>query len=206
MELPIQDILRLIIKQVKPDQSVLVGIDGRAGSGKTTLALWLTESIRKAMTSVYLVHTDNFFRSSVERVNLKSPFAEVSDIDWVRLRDQVIIPLCSGQAARFQLYDWPADSLQDWVTIEVGGVTIIDGITATRKELSDYYDLRIWVSCPDDIRVSRLLGRGDTSLAEIEHWRPSEDYYIASHAPEKIAHLCVDSSADLEPASWNWSR
>jgi uridine kinase len=82
------------------------------------------------------------------------------------------------------------------VTIDVGGVTIIDGVTATRDELTDYYDLRIWFFCPRDIRVSRLLGRGDTSAAEIDHWMPGEDDYIASHSPEKNAHLIVDSEAD----------
>jgi uridine kinase len=78
----------------------------------------------------------------------------------------------------------------------VGGVVIIDGITATRRELSDYYDLRLWFACQRDVRVSRLLGRGDTSTAEIEYWMPSEERYIASHAPEKTAHLVVDSTAE----------
>jgi uridine kinase len=99
--------------------------------------------------------------------------------------------------------------LKDWVTIDVGGVTIIDGVTATRNELADYYDLRIWFSCPRDIRVSRLLGRGDTSEAEIEHWMPSEDQYIVSHAPESKAHLVVDSAADMaaeDGRSWLATR
>ena len=87
--------------------------------------------------------------------------------------------------------------------IDVGGVTIIDGVTATRNELSDYYDLRVWFSCPRPIRVSRLLGRGDTSLAEIEHWMPSEDQYIASHSPERTAHLIVDSAADMTTRDGN---
>ena len=200
---PIDDILRFIVGKVTPDRSVLVGIDGGAGSGKTTFARWLAESIRETMTPVSIVHTDNFCRPSAERANHQFPLAMVSDIDWERLRDQVILPLRSGKTARFQLYDWPADCLKDWVTIEVGGVTIIDGVTATRNELSDYYDLRIWFSCPRDIRMSRLLGRGDTSAAEIEHWMPGEDRYIASHAPEKTAHLVVDSTADMATGGGN---
>ena len=203
MGLPIQDVLQFVTGRVTPDRSVLVGIDGGAGSGKTTFAHWLAERIRETTTPVSIVHTDDFCRPSAERVNHQFPLARVSDIDWKRLRDYVIVPLRSGKTARFQLYDWPADCLRDWVTIDVGGVTIIDGVTATRNELSDYYDLRIWFSCPRNIRVSRMLGRGDTSAAEIEHWMPSEDHYIASHAPERTAHLVVDSAADMATRDGN---
>jgi uridine kinase len=194
MGIPIADVLHLITASASPDRSVLVGIDGGAGAGKTTFAHWFAETIKETMTPVSIVRIDNFCRPSAER---QKDYVVVSDLDWKRLRDQVLIPLQSGVAARFQLYDWPADRLKDWVTIDVGGVTIVDGVTATRNEISGYYDLRIWFSCPRDIRVSRLLGRGDTSAAEIKHWIPSEDRYIASHAPEKTAHLVIDSTADM---------
>lgn len=44
--------------------------------------------------------------------------------------------------------------------------------------------------------IARLLGRGDTPPAEIEHWMPSEDRYIASLTPEETAHLVIDSTAE----------
>jgi uridine kinase len=194
MRIPFVDLVRFITELVTPDRSVLVGIDGGAGAGKATFAHWLAESLRETATPVSIIHVDNFCRPSDER---RKKYAVVSDLDWKRLRDQVLIPLQSGEAARFQLYDWPEDRLKDWVTIDVGGVTIVDGITATRNELSDYYNLRIWFSCPRDIRVFRLLARGDTLAAEIQHWIPSEDRYIASHAPEERAHLVIDSTADM---------
>jgi len=194
MGIPIVDVLHLINALASPDRSVLVGIDGGAGAGKTTFAHWFAETIKEMMTPVSIVHIDNFCRPSAER---RKDYVVVSDLDWKRLRDQVLIPLQSGVAARFQLYDWPADRLKDWATIDVGGVTIVDGVTATRNEISGYYDLRIWFSCPRDIRVLRLLGRDDTSAEEIKHWIPSEDRYIASHAPEKTAHLVIDSTADM---------
>ena len=86
---------------------------------------------------------------------------------------------------------------KDWVTIDLGGVVIIDGVTATHRELSEYFDLRIWLASPRDIRVSRLMERGDTSAAEIKRWLPSEDWYIASHNPEVRAHLDMDTTANI---------
>jgi cytidylate kinase len=74
---------------------------------------------------------------------------------------------------------------------------MIDGGTAARREFSGHYDLRIWLSCPRDIRVSRLLERGDTSAAEIKRWLLSEDRYIASHNPEARSHLVIDTIANI---------
>ena len=203
MKLPIQEVVQCVTRLVAPGRSVLVGIDGGAGSGKTTFARLLVESVREMKIPAALVLTDNFFRPSAERVNHQFPLATVSDIDWERLRDQLIVPLRSGKTARFQLYDWPADRLKDWVAIDAGGVTIIDGITATRDELTNYYDLRIWFTCLRNIRVSRLLGRGDTSAAEIDNWMPGEDDYIASHSPERKAHLIINSAADIATGDGN---
>ena len=45
--------------------------------------------------------------------------------------------------------------------------------------------------------------RGDISAAEIKHWIPSEDRYIASHAPEETAHLVIDSTADMTTKDGN---
>jgi len=195
-DVPIQEILSFITTQVTLDRSFLIGIDGGAGSGKSTFTHWLTEHIRKTDMKVNTVHTDNFFRPSGDRINQPFPFAVVDDIDWERLRDQVLVPLRSGKVSRYQNYDWPEDRLKDWVRIDPVGVAIIDGISALRNELSGYYDLRIWFSCPREVRVSRLLGRGDTPAEEIEHWMPSEEVYIATHAPGEYAHLIVDSIAN----------
>jgi thymidylate kinase len=55
MRIPFVDLVRSIIKLVAPDRSVLVGIDGGAGAGKTTFAHWLAESIRETTTQVSLI-------------------------------------------------------------------------------------------------------------------------------------------------------
>ena len=119
------------------------------------------------------------------------------DLDWERLRDEVLSPLRAGKTARFQYYDWVNDCLNEWVEIEPGGVTIIDGVFSLRNELTDYYDLRIWFSCPQETRISRLLNRGDTPQAEIDAWIPMEERYHAIHKPEKSVDLVIDSPANM---------
>ncbi len=69
-------------------------------------------------------------------------------------------------------------------------------VSALRRELAGCFDLTVWLSCPREKRVARLAGRGDTPPEEIEYWLPSEDAYVAAHAPRQRAHLVVDASAD----------
>lgn len=195
---PIQDVIQYIARLVTPGRTVLVGIDGGAGTGKTTFTRWFAERIRENVTPVSVVLTDLIYRPVAERWT--GPIDDMPigyDLDWERIRDQVILPLRAGKTARFQLYDWVADCLNEMVEIDASGVTIIDGVFALRNELADYYDLRLWFSCPLEIRVSRLLNRGDTPQAEIDYWLPIEERYHTVHKPEKSAHLVIDSAANM---------
>lgn len=153
------------------------------------------ERIRKNVTPASIVLTDLIYRPVAECWQGTIEDMPIGyDLNWERLRDEVLSPLRVGKTARFQYYDWVNDSLNEWVEIEPDGVTIIDGVYSLRNELADYYDLRIWFSCPQEIRVSRLLSRGDTPQAEIDAWIPLEERYHAAYKPEKSADLVIDSS------------
>ena len=108
--LPVTDVLALISSSVGSDRTFLVGIDGGAGTGKTAFTHWFAKFIGASSTPVSIVRVDNFCRPSSERMDKN---AVVADLDWKRLRDQVLIPLHSGESTHFQLYDWPEDCLKD---------------------------------------------------------------------------------------------
>jgi uridine kinase len=191
--MPLADIQAWIASSIAPDRTFTIGIDGGAGAGKTTFTRWFARRIATPTTPVATVHIDHFCRPSAKRDHQN---AVIADLDWQRLRDQVLVPLSAGGSARFQLYDWPIDRLAAWETIDPGGAVIVDGVTALRQELGPYYDLAIYLSCPREIRVARLLGRGDTPVEEVERWVPSEERYLAAHDPQSRAHLVVDTAAD----------
>jgi len=197
---PIQEIIQHITSLAKPGRTVLIAIDGGAGAGKTTFTRWFVDRIREQVTPVSIVLTDRIYRTVADR--WQGPIEDMPigyDLDWERIRDQIILPLRAGKTARFQLYDWVDDCLNEWVEIGPSGVTIVDGVFSLRNELVDYYDLRIWFSCPQEIRISRLLGRGDTPQAEIDYWMPIEEHYHTVHEPEKSADLVIDSSENFSP-------
>ena len=194
MSFPGKDIIQYIAKFPVSNRSILLGIDGGAGAGKTTYADWLADSLRKTKIPVSVIHVDSFYRPLVERFY---EHVTLLDCDWERLRDQVIIPLRSGREAYYQHYEWLSDGLKDRI-VDADGIAIIEGVNALHNELADYYDLRIWVKCPQEIREHRILERGDMSAEEIQYWMPAEKYYMTSHNPEKSAHLVIDSTKKRE--------
>ncbi len=201
---PIQDVIQYIASLITPGRTVLVGIDGGAGAGKTTFTKWFAERIREDVAPVSVILTDLIYRPVAERWTGTIDDMPIGyDLDWERIRDQVILPLRAGKTARVQLYDWVADCLNEVVKIDAGGVTIIDGVFALRNELAGYYDLCVWFSCPLEIRVSRLLNRGDTPQAEVDYWLPIEERYHTAHTPEKSAHLVIDAAANMSTDDGN---
>ena len=196
MRIPTADVVDRIATLASRKAPLLVALDGGAGAGKTTFAEALADSLRASGLPVAMVKTDLFFRPVSER--WAGPIEDMPigyDLDWERLRDEIITPLREGRSARAQLYDWATDGPGAWLDIEPSGVVIVDGVFALREELASLYDLRIWLRCPRSTRVRRLLSREDTPQSEIDNWLPVEDRYVEVHKPEDCADLTIDSTA-----------
>jgi uridine kinase len=132
--------LLIDIKNVPKKQStILIGIDGCGGSGKTTFA----NKIKKACSDVTIVHMDDFYHPSSKIINAPPTEKPIgADFDWKRLLNQVLEPLSKEKEAHYQRFDWKTDRLAEWHTVPVGGIVIVEGVYAIRKELADKYDFR----------------------------------------------------------------
>ncbi|MCK4470579.1 MAG: uridine kinase, partial [Anaerolineae bacterium] len=133
--------------------TLLMGIDGPGGVGKSTFAAALARRLQQERISVTIVRMDDFFLPSTQRpagCGTDKPLG--GDFDWQRLRDQVLIPLVHHQPASYQRYDWPTDRLAEWQTLAGCHVVIVEGVYALRHELRALYDLTIWIDCPRPIR------------------------------------------------------
>ncbi|MBY6035980.1 AAA family ATPase [Fictibacillus nanhaiensis] len=186
----IQQCVNVINDKSKKQSTLLIGIDGCGGSGKSTFAYKLKENL----STITIVHMDDFYRPSSNIINThpsKKPIG--ADFDWKRLLKQVLEPIKQGRDGHYQRYDWETDKLEEWHTVSVGGIVIIEGIYAIRQELEDKYDIKIWVDCPREIRLSRGLARdGEDARAMWEgNWMISEDIYVESHKPFLRADLVI---------------
>ena len=78
---------------------MLVALDGRCGSGKTTLAAQLARQFPQSIT----VHTDDFYLPPASRV---ANWEQIpcANMDLERLRTQVLTPARAGQAVPYRAY------------------------------------------------------------------------------------------------------
>ena len=92
----------------------LLAIDGRCGSGKSSLAAWLAGEL-----DCNLVHMDDFYLPPARR----RPDWEQhpgANMDFARLREEVLLPLLAGQPADYRAYVCRSGALQPAVPLPPG--------------------------------------------------------------------------------------
>ncbi len=175
--MPTYSELALTIASLPPSagSTIIVGLDGGGGAGKSTLAARLAEQIPGS----HIVQTDDF-----------ASWDNPTDW-WPRLIEQVLEPLSRGETARYQRYDWVERRLSEWVEFEAK-IVILEGVTALRREFRPFLAYGIWVDCPAELRLSRGLERdGQSMAAQWETWMAAEFQYAADHRPREFANLVI---------------
>ncbi|MGN4443496.1 uridine kinase family protein [Bacillus cereus group sp. MYBK79-1] len=176
------------------EQSLLIiGVDGCGGAGKSTLA----NNIKNKFSTVTIVHMDDFYLPSAQIVNEHPTNKSIgADFDWKRLLQGVLDPISNGIEGCYKRYDWETDSLEESHTVPANGIVIIEGVYATRQELAEMYDLKIWVNCPRETRIKRGIARDGEAARDMweNNWMVAEDMYVESHKPHEYADFIIDGT------------
>jgi uridine kinase len=161
--------------------TLLVGIDGTGGSGKSTLARNLAVAIGNAI----VVHIDDF-----------ADWSDDSNWELSTFANRVLEPLIAGITAKHQRYDWRTDTFGEWFELVPNGVVIVEGVTALRPDLRDYWHVSTWVDCPRDLRLERGVARDGEAIRSKwkDLWMPGEDEYFERDRPRENALFIYDGS------------
>jgi uridine kinase len=167
-------VLDLIASAPRVRPFTLVGIGGRGGAGKSTLA--------GLIAGAQVVGTDEFW--------------DGGDFELSRLRAEVLEPLLAGRAARYAAWDWAARRPGGERTVEPRGIVVVEGVCALHRMFRDAYDVRVWVEAPYETRLARGVARdGEAARATwVERWMPSEDRYVERDDPVACAHVVIDGA------------
>ena len=141
-------------------ETMVIGIAGGTGSGKTTLTRHLVETFGNDVSVVY---HDNYYKAHPnmtyeERAALNYDHPDAFDTDLM-VRD--LKALCSGAAIHCPVYDYAIHNRSDQ-TVEVcpAKVVIVEGILIFHpKELRDLMDIKIFVDTDADVRILRRILR-----------------------------------------------
>lgn len=160
---------------------VLVAIDGRSGTGKSSIA----QEIAAHLGGVHIVADDFWIGGSDDEWRQKSVQEKVSQaIDWQRIRSQVLVPLLNGRQAQWHPFNWQANEglSPRLLSANPNRLIVLDGAYSSRPELQDIVSFSILVKVTDDkARRSRLVAREGAGNMENWHviWDEAEDYYFS---------------------------
>ncbi len=184
-----------ISRLLKRKNPVLVALDGRSGTGTSTLAQAIASRVEGQ-----IVVSDDFYcggnddawsglsaREKVEKV-----------IDWQRMRIQVLEPLLAKKPASWHPLDFqPGIGWTGWkeetVTLKPAPVILLDGVYSARPELADLVDLAVLVEADDEARRQRLVMREGQDFMQRWHslWDAAEEYYFTKICPRPYFDLIV---------------
>ncbi len=112
-----------------PKQPILLAIDGRCGSGKTTFARVLQEKAGAAV-----VHMDDFFLRPEQRTPER--FAEPGgNVDRERVLEEVLLPLKAGRPVVYRSYDAHKPAMLEPVHLKPSPITIIESSYIRKSSL-----------------------------------------------------------------------
>lgn len=175
---------------------VMVGIDGCGGAGKSTLAGLLVQWAGQGCA----VHMDDFYKLPAQREGLDMVQDEPGCFyDMDRLCTQVLGPLRLSRPGHLWRNDWQSEHLLDDGPVSPAGLVVVEGCYALHEKLRGYYDIKVFVDCPRDLRMARGLERdGEGARAFWLDWMAAEDRYLDLQRPRDAADFVLDGSRPYE--------
>ena len=143
---------------------MIIGICGGTGSGKTTIARAIVETVGR--DNVVLIEQDAYYRNLADmplderhQANFDHPDSIDSDLMVNHIKR-----LKLGQPIDVPVYDMVTHTRSDEVeVIEPKPVVIVEGILIfSEPRVLDLLDVRIFVDTPDDVRLMRRMRRDIT--------------------------------------------
>lgn len=174
------------------DLITLIGVDGHSAAGKSTFAANLAGRL-----DAPLVRGDDFYRvmDSSERARLTPEEGMRSYYDWQRMRDEVLLPLRSGQGATYRPYDWDLNELSGrHVIVRSAAVVVVEGLFVARPELETLIDITVLVTASPIVRGKRQALRADGTDAWLRRWDAAETWYFKQVRPVNHFDLVVEAS------------
>ena len=156
---------------------VIVAIDGKCTSGKTTLASQLAE-----IYDCNVFHMDDFFLRPEQRTPER--FAEVGgNVDYERFHEEVLLPLKTGKAFSYRPFDCKTFTLSKPVAIAPKRLNIVEGSYSHHPYFGNPYDLKILLTVDEEIQRQRILERpAFLHKRFFEEWIPMENRYFDGFA------------------------
>lgn len=140
---------------------MIIGISGGTGSGKTTVANRILESV--SASEVVFIQQDSYYRNLSD---LPLDYRQLANFDHPDALDNELLvnhikKLKAGEPFDLPLYDFKTNMrMTETRRIEPKPIVIVEGILIfADARLLEQMDIKVFVDTPDDIRFIRRLRR-----------------------------------------------
>ncbi|WIB27348.1 ATP-binding protein [Curtobacterium sp. MCSS17_015] len=150
---------------------VVVLVDGRSGTGKTTLGNALAAAL-----GAQVVHLDDLYPGW----------------DGLRAAAEAVVTDVLGSPSGYRRWDWQADRPSGWRALDPDAALVVEGCGALSRAAAPLATVRVWLEADDAVRWDRAIGRDGAAFArEWERWAAQEEAFIAAEQPVALADLVV---------------
>lgn len=185
--LALEDLAGLLLEHARGGRHrvTLIAVDGHSASGKTTLADRLATVLPRAA----VLHSDDLaWHHSV--------------FGWRDLLlDGVLTPLQAGEAVDYRPPPWVERGRAGSIRIPSDTeVVVLEGVGASRLDLTDLVDAAVWVETDEPERARRdeeRMAAGEVTREVYDSWMAVENPFIAADRPWTRAVAVVAGNSPL---------
>lgn len=192
---------------------LLVGVDGRVGSGKSTFARELVAALQASGRPAMHLDSDGFHHVRAVRQSGPDQARGYYDhaYDLGAVAERVLRPLRAGGSLEVatRVHDLETDEVVDDETtvVDPAAVVVLDCTFLQRGDLRDLWDEVVWL----DVRRATALRRGvardaerlgGVAAAEAAYetrYMAACDLYVAEQSPRERASIVVDHEDPTRP-------
>nr|WP_297170960.1 hypothetical protein [uncultured Agathobaculum sp.] len=167
----------------------VLGIDGRCGSGKSSLAQLLHE-----LFGCNVLHIDDFYLPAEQRPPdwTEQP---AGNIDLARFWDEALAPARAGKPIYYRAYSCGRQQYRDVVMLSPTPLTVVEGSYSQHPALANAYQCRIFLTCSSEVQQRRLRAREGAHFDDFaRRWIPMEEQYFSVYGMPNEDTTVIDTS------------
>lgn len=179
-----------LLCQIEKKGPTLIGIDGRCGSGKSTMG-----EIISQLYHCPLIHMDDFYLPLALRTEsrLNEPGGNVY---YERFLKEVMLPIQRRETLNYGIFDHHIMDDNERKIVAPSKMYVIEGSYAFHPTLIDFYDYKIFSTINKVMQEKRILKRNGPKIYQVfvSRWIPLEERYFQTYDFEKMVDYVFDAS------------